>query len=328
MILGFLLDTKDVRAAVYSLSSFLMVCKYLGIPICPFFRPAPQLLTLPNRNANRKHLIANMLGMTPGVLEEAACAVDFPIAPMCPRVANVDNAVEEALNRFSTGIFLTMVTRADRNSLSPGRTCASVNLSLSFIGSRNPCLASSCGFPEVSRLEKIHHAVHTLTDVYIEQCAESNQALSKALQERAVKLGERVRIERAFCRLEIFRQAFGSSEPWESFEGSWAQDTFSTFVDRDRLKILVANFIQEFKQSFDTVELIQLHCIYGFLKRLVTPAINDFLWHSHHLSELKLIEHWASDDRVSLHVMSLPVYRTYTISGPLSRTGTRLHYHA
>lgn len=75
-------------------------------------------------------------------------------------------------------------------------------------------------------------------------------------------------------------------------------------MDRDRLENLVASFIEEFEQSFDTVELVQLHCIYGFLKRLVTPAINNFLWHNHHLSELNLIEHWASDDQVSVHVFA------------------------
>jgi hypothetical protein len=71
--------------------------------------------------------------------------------------------------------------------------------------------------------------------------ARRNQALSKT---------ERVRIERALYRLEIFRQAF---------EGLWAEDTIRTLFHRDWLDNAVPDFIQEFKQYFDTVELIVEH---------------------------------------------------------------------
>lgn len=193
-------------------------------------------------------------------------------------------------------------------SLTPMATvdlCISTKLALSFTGNRNRCLASGCGFQDVSRLEKLHPAVRKLADIYIEQCAASSPALSETLQERPVTLGERVRIEKAFYRFELFRRTFGS------FEGRWPQDAFHGYLphddtkrDADWLDDPVPVFIQEFKDSFNTVELIQLHCIYRFLKRLVTPVINDLLWHNCALDEQSLIGHWATDDRVSVHVFA------------------------
>jgi hypothetical protein len=53
----------------------------------------------------------------------------------------------------------------------PVRLCVFTKLALSLTGIRNQYLTSRCGFWEVSRLEKLHHAVRTLADVCIEQCA-------------------------------------------------------------------------------------------------------------------------------------------------------------
>jgi len=65
----------------------------------------------------------------------------------------------------------------------------------------------------------------------------------------------RVRIERALYRFEIFRQAFGS------FEGLWAEVTIRTLFHCDWLDNPVPDFIQEFKQYSDTVELIVEHLV-------------------------------------------------------------------
>lgn len=233
--------------------------------------------------------------MAPGVLEEAACAVNFPGAPVRDRT---ECETDEVLERRNEGGDIVRADRIRRHA----DLCIPIKLALSFTGNKNRCLASSCGFKEVYRLEEIHPMVRKLADIYIEQCAESNQALTNTLLERPVTLGERVRIERAFYRFEIFRRAFGS------FEGRWTQQAFREISDedanrdRDWLDDPVPNFIQDFKECFDTVELTQLHCIYGFLKRLITPAINDMLWHNCQLKERSLIGHWATDDRVSAHV--------------------------
>lgn len=236
-----------------------------------------------------------MLGMAPGVLEEAACAVNFPSATVRDRM---EDETDEVPERRDEGGDIGRAGRRRRHA----DLCIPIKLALSFTGNKNRCLASSCGFKEVSLLEEIHPIVRKLADIYIKQCATSNQALAQTLPERRVTLGERVRIERAFYRFEIFRRAFGS------FEGQWSQHAFRELSDkdanrdRDWLDDPVPNFIQEFKECFDTVQLTQLHCIYGFLKRLITPAINDVLWHDFQLQDRSLIGHWATDDRVSANV--------------------------
>lgn len=251
-------------------------------------------------------LITNTLGMAPGVLEEAACAVNFPLAPI-PHSTEDDSEWPRSHFPF----------RKDH--------CISIRLALSFTGNRNRCLASSCNLRDVSRLEKIHPAVRELADVYIKQCAASNPKLAGTLRERPVTLGERARIERAFYRFEIFRRVFGS------MEGQWDQGTFSPhseWEDRDShwLEDPVPGFIQEFKECFSTVELIQMHCIYGFLKRLVTPAINDVLWHDYKMNEYNLVGHWATDERVSTHVL-LGIENVYDIWTAFNdRRVTRLCY--
>lgn len=233
--------------------------------------------------------------MAPGVLEEAACAVNFPIEPVSDRLEDENH--EAMVRRHG----LVYIRRADRHR-KRADLCIPIKYALSFTGNKNRCLASSCGFQEISLLEEIHPTVRELADIYIKQCAASNQALAKTFLERGVTLGERVRIERAFYRFEIFRRVFGA------FEGRWAQQAFRELSDedanrdRDWLDDPVPNFIQDFKECFDTVELTQLHCVYGFLKRLITPAINDMLWHDCHMQERSLVGHWATDDRVSAHV--------------------------
>lgn len=233
--------------------------------------------------------------MTPGVLEEAACAINFPIASDRDRM---EDGTDEALERRDEAGDIGRAGRIRRHA----DLCIPIKLALSFTGNKNRCLASSCGFKEVSLLEEIHPIVRKLADIYIKQCAESNQALAQTLPERRVTLRERMRVERAFYRFEIFRRAFGS------FEGQWTQQAFRELSDkdanrdRDWLDDPVPNFIQDFKECFDTVELTQLHCVYGFLKRLITPAVNDMLWHDCDLQEQSLIGDWATDDRVSAHV--------------------------
>ncbi|KAG6367156.1 hypothetical protein INS49_001340 [Diaporthe citri] len=298
MILGFLPDKNHVRAAVHS-------CRYL----------------LSLWNTNRVQLITNMLGMAPGVLEEAACAANFPLAPLYDSTG-VD--IEQLLQSRSLGYRVGRVNGSRRHTPFPMDLCIPIKMALSFTGSRNRCLASSCAFRDVSRLENIHPTVRKLADIYIEQCAASNPKLAGTLRERPVTLGERERIERAFYRFEIFRRTFGS------FEGRWARETNRGIYDidadwyRDWLDDPVPHFIQEFKECFNTVELIQMHCIYGFLKRLVTPAINDMLWHDCELDELSLIENWATDQRVSAHVLA-GIHHVYNIWAAFNdRSVTRL----
>lgn len=233
-----------------------------------------------------------MLNMAPGVLEEAACAANFPNASVYDSTPRSYGWRDAAVNEIR------------RHTPFPQDLCISIKLALSFTGNRNRCLANGCNFQDVSKLEKMHPTVRKLADIYIKQCAASNPALLRTLREHPATLAERVRIERAFYRFETFRRAF------VRFEGRWAQAGSRGFFDRDAnrdrdwLDDPVPAFIQEFKECFNTVELIQLHCIYGFLKRLVTPAINDMLWHDCQLEEQNLIEHWATDRRVSVHVLA------------------------
>lgn len=245
-------------------------------------------------------LITNMLGMAPGVLEEAASTVAFPLAPLYDRT---EGNIEEFLQSRSQGWEVRGLDPYRRRTPFPIDLCIPIKLALTFTGSKSRCLASNCNFWDVSRLEKIHPTVRKLADIYIKQCAASNPKLAGTLRERPITLGERVRIERAFYRFELFRRAFGS------FEGRWSEEPFRGFPDiatwqePDWLDDPVPHLIEEFRECFDTVELIQMHCIYGFLKRLVTPAINDTLWHDCELQELSLIGHWATDERVSVHVL-------------------------
>lgn len=254
-------------------------------------------------------LITNMLGMAPGVLEEAASTVNFPLAPVYDSEVG---DIEQFLQSRSLGWPVVSVNGSRRQTPFPKDLCIPIKMALSFTGSRNQCLASSYTFRDVSRLEKIHPTVRKLADIYIKQCAASNPKLAATLRERPVTLRERVRVERAFYRFELFRRVFGS------FEGRWARETMPGYScidverERDWLDDPVPHFIQEFKECFNTVELIQMHCIYGFLKRLVTPAINDMLWHDCELHETSLIENWATDKRVSVHVLA-GIHHVYNI---------------
>ncbi|KAK7715301.1 hypothetical protein SLS64_004000 [Diaporthe eres] len=282
MILSFLPDKKHLRAAVHS-------CRYL----------------LSLWNTNRVQLITNMLGMAPGVLEEAASSVAFPLAPLYDGTVGDIERFLQSRSR-SRGWQVGGGNGHRRHTPFPVDLCIPIKMALTFTGSRNQCPASKCTFRDISRLEKIHPAVRKLTDIYIKQCAASNPKLAGTLRARRVTLGERVRIEKAFYRFELFCRAFGS------FEGRWAQEAFrgfhdiniNTYREPDWLDDPVPHLIQEFKECFNTVELIQMHCIYGFLKRLVTPAINDMLWHDCELLELSLIGDWATDKRVSVHVLA------------------------
>lgn len=243
--------------------------------------------------------------------------MNFPVAP-APTYDSVQGEINEVLERIRGGGNVG-VNRTRRRTQFPMDLCISIKLALSFTGNKNRCLGSGCGFQEMARLEKIHPTVRKLADIYIEQCASSNKALSGSLRDRPVTLGERVRIERAFYRFEIFRRAFGSFEGrWDNGPfrgvsdnfanrgGDFDRDFFDNDANRDRdwLDNPVPNFIQDFKESFNTVELIQLHSIYGFLKRLITPAINDMLWHDCEMHEWRLVGDWASDERVSAHVFA------------------------
>lgn len=246
-------------------------------------------------------LITNFLEMAPAVLEEAALAMTFPSAHA--RVYGSAEGENDQVPERRDG-----VNGRRRRTPFPMDLCISIKMALSFAGNKNRCVASGCGFQEMSKLEKIHPTVRKLADIYIEQCAASNRALSGSLRDRPVTLGERVRIERAFYRFEIFQRVFGS------FDGLWDHEAFPDYSpddatpddanhDRDWLDSPVPDFIQDFKESFDTVELIQLHSVYGFLKRIITPAINDMLWHDCELNERRLVGHWATDVRVSAHVL-------------------------
>ncbi|KAK2601047.1 hypothetical protein N8I77_010522 [Diaporthe amygdali] len=229
---------------------------------------------------NKVQFITRMLGMVPDVLEEAASASRFLTTQM------------------DDGSFWEMDSNywvVDGNigvPLFPAHICIATKGALSFVGNKNPCQPNSCTFQDAMRLERTHPFVRRLADIYIEQCAASNPALSATLSSRPVTSQERARIERAFYRFETFRRAFAP------FEGHGHCQIPDSFTD-DWLQNPIPYLVQDFKESFDAVELIQLHCIYGFLKRLVTPAINDLIWHSCHLSEMNLVEDWATDHRVA-----------------------------
>ncbi|KAL1859751.1 hypothetical protein Daus18300_009473 [Diaporthe australafricana] len=263
-ILSDLPDVKSLRAAVHSCSRLLSVW-----------------------NENRPQIISNHVGMSHGVLREAASAAGFPVAP-----------IEHArIYWVRSGRYRSAPFDID--------ACVSIYSSLSFIGNRNQNDPISCDLEDARRLEGLQPVVRKLADIYIRQCGATNTALSGALDERRVTRLERVRIERAFYRYETFCRTFGSFDGRHG-QRSWRPDA-ATLEARDPgwLDDPVPVFVQEFKQSFDTVELIQLQCIYGFLKRLVTPVVNDLLWHiGDWLSETRLVEYWATDDRVAPHVLA------------------------
>ncbi|KAI3398560.1 hypothetical protein diail_8905 [Diaporthe ilicicola] len=238
-------------------------------------------------NENRAHLIANRLGLLPGVLPEAASAAAFPTAPL----SNGGDHV----GRFGSTIRITPF---------PVDVCIAIKSSLSFAGARNRCDPGAYNLHDARRLESLHPIVSKLADVYIQQCAASNQALSGTLRERRVTRNERARIERAFYRFETFRRAFG---PLDGRDDVRPQPDDSHGENRipDWLDDPVPELVQDFKECFDTVELIKLHCIYGFLKKLVTPAINDLIWHGClDMDEDHLVEHWATDRRVAAVVLA------------------------
>lgn len=227
----------------------------------------------------------NYVGISHDVLREAASATGLPIAP-------ID---DERIFLSRSGNLRYTSFRVD--------DCIAISSFLPFIGYRNQHDTTSCGFEDARRLRSMQPAVRNLTDIYIRHCAASNGALSETLRGRRVTRQERDRIERAIYRFETFRRVFG---PFDGRDDRVISQ-LATSVSRTPgwLRNPVPVFVQEFKQSFDTVQLIQLHCIYGFLKRLVTPAVNDLLWHvGDTLGDERLVEYWATDDRVATQVLA------------------------